>query len=172
MMTGDPNIIEPWEAWVRSTFLHEWVHTYFWIWPIAESLHFIGLSLLIGSVGLFDLRVLGLARDIPAMALHRLIPFGLAGFALNILTGIVFFAGFPEQYAYNRAFHFKLAFLALAGLNAALFYATVLKDVRRLPAGADAPLKAKLATGISLGAWVMVLVCGRLLTFFRPGFFH
>ena len=31
-----------------------------WGWPIAESIHFIGLSMLIGAVDLFDLRMLGL----------------------------------------------------------------------------------------------------------------
>ena len=45
-----------------------------WAWPIAESLHFIGLSLLVGTIGLFDLRLLGLARGIPIAAMHRLIP--------------------------------------------------------------------------------------------------
>lgn len=169
---GDPGIIQPWEAWVRSTWLHEWVHSYLWIWPISESLHFIGLSFLFGSVGLFDLRVLGVAKAIPVMALHRLIPFGIAGFAVNILTGIVFFSGFPEQYAYNAAFRVKLVLLLLAGFNAALFYTAIFRDIRTLPAGADAPLKAKLITGISLGAWVGILICGRLLTFFRPPFFH
>ena len=34
-----------------------------WGWPIAESVHFIGLSLLLGTVGVFDLRLLGLARS-------------------------------------------------------------------------------------------------------------
>jgi hypothetical protein len=58
-----------------------------WEWSIAESLHFIGLSLLIGAVGLFDLRLIGIGRQIPFSALHRLIPWGVGGFVLNILTG-------------------------------------------------------------------------------------
>ena len=169
---GESGIIQPWEAWVRSTWLHQWVHSDLWIWPICESLPFIGLSVLFGSVALVDLRVLGVAQAIPVMALHRLIPFGIAGFVVNLLTGIVFFSGYPEQYAYNAAFRVKLVLLVLAGLNAALFYTAIFRDVRTLPAGADAPFKAKLITGISLGAWIGVLICGRLLTFFRPPFFH
>jgi hypothetical protein len=47
-----------------------------WGWPTVESLHFVGLSMLIGAVGLFDLRMLGLARGIPMGALHRMIPWG------------------------------------------------------------------------------------------------
>ena len=42
-----------------------------WGWPMAESIHFIGLSLLVGTVGMFDLRLLGVAKQIPPAALHR-----------------------------------------------------------------------------------------------------
>jgi hypothetical protein len=61
-----------------------------WGWPIAESLHFIGLSMLIGTVGLFDLRLLGVARRIPIAAMHRLIPWGLVGFGINATTASLF----------------------------------------------------------------------------------
>ena len=36
-----------------------------WGWPVLESLHFIGMSVLIGTIGLFDLRLLGFARGVP-----------------------------------------------------------------------------------------------------------
>jgi hypothetical protein len=164
--------IAPWELWVRSTWLHAFVHDHTWLWPFCETLHFFGLSLLLGTVGVFDLRVLGMARGIPPANLHRLVPFGIAGWVLNLTTGTVFFFGFPEQYAYNRAFQFKLGFMALAGLNVLVFYSTAFRPLRGLSAGAQAPWPTRLITGISLVSWVAVLICGRLLTFFRPPFFH
>jgi hypothetical protein len=164
--------MEPWEVWVRSTELHALVKTYWWIWPVCETLHYFGLSLLLGTVGLFDLRVLGMARGIPPITLHRLIPFGIAGFVLNALTGIVFFFGHPDQYFYNNAFRFKAAFMLLAGINVLVFYSSAFREVSVMGAGADAPLRSKIITGISLGSWVCVLICGRLLTFYRPPFFH
>ena len=165
--------MEPWEIWVRSTALSSFVlKNGGWLWPLCETLHFIGLSLLIGTVGLFDLRVLGVAKAIPPAALHRLIPWGLGGFAINLLTGITFFSGFPEQYAYNSAFHWKLVFMSVAALNAALFYTAAFREVRTLGAGAQAALRARIITGVSLASWLGVLVCGRLLTFYRPPFFH
>ena len=164
--------MEPWEAWVRSTELHAVIRQNWWIWPALETIHYIGLSLLLGTVGLFDLRVLGMAKSIPPAALHQLIPLGIAGYILNIITGIGFFFGYPEQYAYNSAFHFKIAFMALAGMNVLVFYTASFREVKTLGAGADAPLRSKIITGVSLGSWVAVLICGRLLTFFRPPFFH
>jgi hypothetical protein len=164
--------MEPWEVWVRSTDLSKLVLSHPALWQVMETLHYFGLTLLFGTVGLFDLRLLGVAKPIPPAALHRLIPWGIAGFFLNVLTGIAFFSGYPEQYAYNSAFHLKLAAMTLAGANAALFYVMAFGDVKHLGAGVTAPLKARVVAGISLGSWLLVLSCGRLLTFFRPPFFH
>ena len=164
--------MEPWELWIRSTDLHRFVLHHPWVWPTCETIHYLGLSLLLGTVGLFDLRVLGMAKGIPPAALHRLIPLGIAGYVINALTGVVFFFGYPDQYAYNNAFRFKLAFMALAGINVLIFYSAAFREVQGLGAGTDAPLRSKIITGISLSSWVLVLICGRLLTFFRPPFFH
>jgi hypothetical protein len=88
-----------------------------WGWPIAESIHFTGLCLLIGTVGVFDLRLLGVGRDIPLGELHRLVPFGVAGFFLNAFSGMMFFVSAPDQYLYNPAFQVKLTFMLIAGAN-------------------------------------------------------
>src|SRR5690606_30505657 len=58
-----------------------------WGWPIAEILHFTGLCLLIGTVGLFDLRMMGLVKGPSLLALHKLVPFGVLGFALSAGSG-------------------------------------------------------------------------------------
>jgi hypothetical protein len=78
-----------------------------WVWPTCEIIHYLGLSLLLGTVGLFDLRVLGMVRAIPPRAIHRLVPFGVAGYCLNVLTGIMFFSGHPDQYFYNDSGRLK-----------------------------------------------------------------
>ena len=44
-----------------------------WIWPACETLHFVGMALLIGIVGLIDLRMLGLAKGLPLRPLQRLL---------------------------------------------------------------------------------------------------
>ena len=77
------------ELFARADTVRAIMHTK-WAWPIAESLHFVGLTLLVGTVGLFDLRLLGVGRGIPIAAMHRLIRWGLAGFALNAITGSLF----------------------------------------------------------------------------------
>ena len=139
-----------------------------WAWPIAESLHFLGLCLLVGAIGTFDLRLLGVARRVPIAALHRLIPWGLLGFALNILTGTLFVLTEPDQYIYNPSFHLKLLFMTVGGLNAAMFYLTSYRRIFGPDAPLDAPARAKVIAAISLCAWIGVITGGRLITFYRP----
>ena len=172
-MFTEPELPEPWELWVRATALHQFVADHSWAWPMLETLHYLGLSLLLGTVGIFDLRVLGLAKGIPPGTLHKLIPLGIAGWCVNLLTGIVFFSGFPEQYFYNPAFWWKGTFMSIAAINVGVFYlSNSFREVKTMPAGADAPFNAKIIAGTSLTAWLAVLICGRYLTFFRPLYFH
>jgi hypothetical protein len=166
--------IAPWELWVRSTWLHAFVvHHEPWVWPLCETLHYLGLSLLLGTVGLFDLRALGRAKGVALAAIHRLVPWGVAGYAVNVLTGIVFFAGHPDQYFYNDAFRTKLSFMTVAGLNILAFYGTsAFAETKQLGPDATAPLRIKIIAGVSLAMWIGILCCGRLITFYRPPFFH
>jgi hypothetical protein len=142
-----------------------------WAWPLCESIHFLGLSMLIGTVGMFDLRLLGLGRSIAPAQLHRLIKFGVAGFCGNVLTGICFLSGAPEQYIYNMAFRWKVVFLITAGLNILVFYSAFFRKVRTLGPGEPIPLGARMVGAVSLSVWLGVITAGRLLTFYRP-YFH
>ena len=140
-----------------------------WGWPIAESIHFLGLCLLIGCIGTFDLRLLGMARRVPIAAMHRLIPFGILGFVINASSGLMFLLTEPDQYIYNPSFHFKVLALGIAGVNAGLFYVTSYRQVFGASPSLDAPRRAKVIALVSLTAWITVIVCGRMLTFYRPG---
>ena len=140
-------------------------------WPMVESLHFIGLAVLLGTVGLFDLRVLGLGRSVPLSALHRLVPFGVAAYLSNVATGSMFFLTFPNQYLYNPAFQTKLCFMALAGVNVIAFYAVARRALRAGEYDVEAPPLVRVFAAVSLGAWLGVIVCGRVITLFRPPYY-
>jgi hypothetical protein len=74
----------------------------------------------------------------------------------------------PDQYVYNSAFHLKLLCVALAGVNIVLFYLTVFRRVKTLGPGAQPPLLAMVNGAVSLALWVTVIICGRMITFYRP----
>jgi hypothetical protein len=139
-----------------------------WAWPIAESVHFIGLTLLFGSIAAWDLRLLGVARRVPIAAFHRLVPLSVLGFSLNAVTGSLFLMTFPDQYIYNPAFHLKVLFLGLAGANVLVFYATTYRRVNTAGADSSIPVGARVAGVTSLICWTAIIIFGRLLTFYRP----
>lgn len=139
-----------------------------WMWPTCETLHFIGLTLLMGVVLLVDLRVLGVLKGVSFASLHRLLPWAAIGFGVNVITGILFFVGIPAQYTGNRAFYWKLALVMLAGLNAVYF--TVLEEPWELGPGEDAPLTAKVAAASAMLLWVGVMYCGSMLPFLGNSF--
>ena len=142
-----------------------------WGWPVAESLHFLGLCLLIGTVGVFDLRMLGLAKGVSLGALHKLVPVGVAGYLLNVITGTMFLSTAPDQYLYNPAVQSKFFFMLLAGINMLFFYSTTSMQAKNTTAMADAPVRARLIAAISLACWCAVIIAGRLITYFRPPYF-
>ena len=71
------------QYFLHDTAIGEFTRTSRWAWPIFESLHFLGMSILIGTVGMFDLRLLGFARLVPLKAMHRMIPVGITAFLVN-----------------------------------------------------------------------------------------
>ena len=101
--------------------------------------HFIGLTLVIGIAGFFDLRLMGFMKRVPVSAARELMPLAIAGFAMNMTTGAVFFIGTPHQYVGNVAWWAKVSCLVLAGLNAMFFETTVGARTMNLGAGDDTP---------------------------------
>ena len=154
--------------WIVSTRLSYFVTENGPVWPILESIHFCGLTLLAGTVGLFDLRLLGIAKGLAPHRLHATLRFGVVGFAASVITGVMFISGTPDQYFYNDAFLLKSVFLVLMGANAALFYWREWPSVRILGPHDEAPNSAKIVAAASLFFLVAVTLCGRMITFFRP----
>jgi hypothetical protein len=161
-------------AWIvttlKATTLSHWMIQLSWLWPLCEALHFVGLALLVGVVGLLDLRLLGFFRRIPVAAAHSLLPWGILGFVINLVTGLLFFVGAPDQYVTNIAWWYKVGFLGVAGLNALYFETTQATRAMAIPAGEDTPARLKLVGAVSLLSWFMVLYWGRMLPFIGTAF--
>jgi hypothetical protein len=152
-------------TWVQATRLSQAIVFSTWIWPLCEIIHFVGLALVIGIAGFFDVRLMGGFKRVPVLEARSLMPFAIFGFALNLTTGLVFLIGHPEQYAHNPSWWWKMTFLCVAALNAFAFEKVVAPRLAGLGEGAPMPLGAKLAGGVSLVAWFAVLYFGRMLPF-------
>ena len=160
-------MVESLVRWTLGTGVGDFVHSHTWMFPIGEALHFMGLSLLIGTIGIVDLRMLGFAKKLPFAPLHGLVPWGIAGFVINLLTGIMFWFVNPQLYALEvgAISAYKLLFILLAGINLLVFRLTVFHEVMSLGPGDDAPLLAKFLGGTSLFLWFGVIWWGRMIMF-------
>jgi hypothetical protein len=152
-------------AWLQATPLSQAIVFSTWIWPACETLHFMGLTLVLGFVGFVDVRLMGFFRTIPIRAVRSLMPVALGGFLLNLTTGLIFLIGHPEQYAHNIAWWCKVGCLAIAGLNALVFEKIIAPRMPEPGDADDGPWAAKLVGAVSLVAWLGVLYWGRMLPF-------
>ena len=134
-----------------------------WLYPIVETVHIVGFSVLVGAVAMFDLRLLGFGRSLPVQALARhLLPWSWCALLLIVPSGLLMFSTHPELLD-NRAFLLKLALIAAAGVNALVFHLGPWRAASRWPA--FPPPWARLHATLSLLLWVAVIACGRLLAY-------
>jgi hypothetical protein len=138
-----------------------------WAWSSSETIHFIGLSLLIGVLLLINMRMLGFMKQISFDALDRLLPWAMLGFAVNTMTGMLFFAASSQSYVGNPAFYWKLVFVVLGGVN--VLYFTFDRTWAQEP-GRDAPPVSKLAAMCAMFLWVGVMYWGSMLPFIGQAF--
>lgn len=155
--------------WLEGTALSKALFDISWLWPLCESLHFLGLAVLVGGAGLLDLRLLGFFRGIAIADVKAFMPFAIAGFVVNGITGVLFLIMQPHLYLASSIWWFKVAFLMLAGLNALLFETRLSAKALALEPGADTPLMMKTIGGLSLASWFAVLYCGRMLPYLGTG---
>ena len=163
---GQATVTDAWMAYVEPSppaFTNLIVASKWW-WAFMMNLHFIGLVLVVGTIGMLHLRVLGFAKRLPIAPLNKLVPWGLAGFGINVVTGLLAFIGMSAYYTFNIAFVLKMGVILIAVASLALFYVTsAFRDCEAVGPGGDAPLHAKVIAGASLVLWFAVIVLGRYI---------
>ena len=160
----DANAISDWIITTRvSLQLQDWA---IWLSPLAEILHFIGLTLLIGTAGFLDLRLLGFLRAAPVAAALEFAPWAMAGLAVNAITGVIFILIDPSLYLGSATFWAKVSFVVIAALNVAVFERSSLgARAREIGRGGDTTTGMKIVGATSLASWFLVIYFGRMLPY-------
>ena len=137
-----------------------------WLYPAVEIVHIVGFVILVGSVVMFDLRVLGLSRQVSVRALARhLLPWSLAALTLIVPTGLMMFSAHANDFITNRAFQVKMGLLLAAGINAAIFHTGPYQSVAQWDTESAAPGWARVSVALSIAIWLAIIACGRLLAY-------
>jgi uncharacterized membrane protein len=140
------------------------------LFPLIESVHVLAICLVVGSIAVVDLRLLGFAstRRPVGRLMQAILPVTWGAFALAVVAGGLLFTSHATQYLANGFFLAKLALIALAGLNMALFHFITAKDLSRWENDTLPPLLARFSGGASLLLWISVVACGRWIGFTMP----
>jgi len=137
-----------------------------WAYPIVETIHIVGIAILVGSIVMFDLRVLGLSKNLSVRALSRhLLPWSLGALVLIVPTGFLMFSAHAMDFIGNRTFQLKMALLMVAGINAVIFRTGPYQTVAHWDVATRAPIAAQLSVAVSIAVWIAIIGCGRFLAY-------
>jgi len=162
---GDAGMLLALMQALEASALGELVRTSHWVYPLASVLHILGLAFLLGSIAVFDLRVLGFGRGLSLEASAALLlPIARVAFVVQLATGFLMFAADADHVYDNPYFLLKLALILAALLNILLFHRRLRRD-RFFGQGTDAPGWARTGAAISLLAWIGVAVAGRMIAY-------
>jgi hypothetical protein len=149
--------------WLQATSLAVFIHQTKWAFTTIEVIHLIAIAAVIGSIAVVDLRLLGLAstrRPFTELA-REFLPYTWAAFVIAAITGSLLFISQATQYFVTPTFWLKMAIMAAAGINMAIFEFITVRGVKEWDVKPNLPLSARLAGGISLACWALVFVFGR-----------
>ncbi|MFI7063709.1 hypothetical protein ACIBL3_22175 [Kribbella sp. NPDC050124] len=154
-------------AWLEDSAVAEAIRGTAYLYPILESIHIIGIALLVGPAVSFDLRLLGLGRQALRVttAANWLLPLSHVGFMIAAVTGVAMFLPGASVIADRGSAPWKLGLILLAGVNILIFHRHTYRGVAGWDMSRSAPLAARFAAVVSLMSWSGVTVAGRLLAY-------
>jgi hypothetical protein len=157
----------PFCKWLEQSWVGGGVRESLWLFPAIETVHLLGMAALVGTVSVFDLRLLGwVMRGKRVSELGaRLLPWACAGFVVQVITGVILFSSEAVKVYGNPAFRVKMLLIVLAGAHALIFHWGLEQDVAVLDGSAVLPAKAKVAGGTSILLWIAIVAAGRFIGF-------
>jgi hypothetical protein len=137
------------------------------MYPTLESLHILGIAVLVGPAFAFDLRLLGVARSPVSVtrAARYLLPVSHLGLVAAVVTGVLLLSAQAVGVAGSSAAPWKLGLLPLAALNVLVFHRGVHRRVDEWSYAEATPLAARVSAVVSMTTWTGVLFAGRFLAY-------
>ena len=158
--------------WLEATSVSVSIRESIWSYPIIESVHVLGLSLFMGLLLLWDMRLVGVTlRTIRVSRMWRgLFPWIACGAVIMTVSGILLFWSDPVRFYANVFFRVKVVGLVLALANAMVFHFGIERSVVQWDNVSPPPRAARLAGAASIVLWAGIVVVGRLVAYnwFKP----
>lgn len=154
-----------WALALEQSALAQALRESLFLYPLANVLHVLAVATLLGSIAVFDLRVLGLGRGVAVDALARLaLPIAASALCVAVPTGIAMFVAEAPAYVRNPVFLTKIGLIAVAAVNIAVFHSGPLREIKQF--AKEPPRLARAGAAASLGLWLAAVAAGRLIAYY------
>jgi len=150
--------------WLQFSPLGSFVAESLWAYPAFETLHVMGMAMLVGVLGLTNLRVLGYKRELPLIGTRELLPLAWLGFTVNLITGCLLFSSDAVYFFNSWTFRVKILLIILAGINAAILSRGIFRKVAD-GSNVTLPPSYKFVAASSLVFWLGAIFAGRLVAY-------
>lgn len=153
-------------AWLESSALGAFMRdTGPWTYPVVNVIHVVGVATLFGAVLVLDLRLLGVGRGAPLVAITTIAaPVAMAGFALAAASGVCLLAANALEYQGNPVLLVKFSAIGLGLVNAfALRYTAAWRAHKTRELSHPEARRLALIGAVSLASWLTAVVAGRTI---------
>lgn len=144
----------------------------FWVYPIINATHILGIAFLVGGILPLNLRLMGFLQAQSVAALARIcVPIAATGLGLAIISGLMLFSVKPVDYVYTDIFVAKLALIGAGLINIVLVrynasWREMVQAEDSIMNTSEPDLKLRIAGLVSLAVWIAVLFLGRFVGYF------
>jgi hypothetical protein len=155
----------PFFEWLERTPVAQTIRHSASLIALLESIHLIGLTLLLGTILMVDLSLLGLGigRSPASRIARELRGWTAAGLAIMLVSGPVLLSSEAIRCYKTPAFWIKMALLAIAVIFHFTVHANVVFEEPPAP-----PYGARWTACLSLGLWTSVALAGKAIAIFQP----
>jgi len=153
--------------WLYATHFGTSIRESQYMFPVIETIHTLGIALLVGTIAILDLRLLGfvMRKEPVSRVARQILPWVWAGFVVMLISGLLLFWSEAQTNYFNLAFRIKILLLILVGLNPLIFHLTIYRKVNQWEIAPVTPLRARLAAISSLTLWTGIIVAGRMIAY-------
>jgi hypothetical protein len=152
--------------WLQNTSVAIFVAETLWAYPLLETLHTLGMAMLLGTLGLINLRVLGYKAALSIIGTRDLLPVAWIGFTINAASGLLLFTSDAVNFFASNTFKVKISLIILAGINAAILSRRLYGNVSTEVAVVESDATMKTLAASSLVFWVVAVICGRIYAYY------
>ena len=138
-----------------------------WAIPAIQSIHIMGIAMVMGSVLMIDLRILGWAGMDQTLrqTARRFGPWLTGSLWLLLATGILMVVGEPVRELVTFSFWLKMALVAVGALVAAIFQAALRRHEQQWEATMVHRPSVKALAILTFLIWACIIVLGRLIAY-------